>query len=194
LQEELNAMVATAETTGTYVVAHASTPEGMRRAVMAGVETIEHGDGGTPEVFKLMKEKGVALCPTLAAGDAILRYGGWKKGIDPEPERITKKKESFKLALKYGVDIVFGGDVGVFSHGENYREMELMEAYGMQPIDILKSATSVNATVFHLNLLGQLKKGFLADIIAVEGNPSIDIKVMKQVRFVMKDGVLIKTP
>jgi imidazolonepropionase-like amidohydrolase len=194
LQDELNAMVATAETTGTYVVAHASTPEGMRRAVMAGVETIEHGDGGTPEVFKLMKEKGVALCPTLAAGDAILRYGGWEKGIDPEPERITKKKESFKLALKFGVDIVFGGDVGVFPHGENYREMELMEAYGMQPIDILKSATSVNAAVFHLNLLGQLKKGFLADIIAVEGNPSIDIKVMKQVKFVMKDGVLIKTP
>ena len=194
LQEELDAMVATAETTGTYVVAHASTPEGMRRAVKAGVETIEHGDGGTPEIFKLMKENGVAFCPTLAAGDAIERYRGWKKGTDPETARIVNKKKSFTYAIQSGVQIVFGGDVGVFPHGENYLEMELMEAYGMKPIDILKSATSVNAAVFHLNLLGQLKKGFLADIIAVEGNPSIDIKVMKQVRFVMKDGVLIKTP
>ncbi len=194
LQEELNAMVAAAETTGTYVVAHASTPEGMRRAIMAGVETIEHGDGGTPEVFKLMREKGVALCPTLAAGDAILRYGGWEKGIDPEPERITKKKESFKLALKTGVDIVFGGDVGVFTHGENYREMELMVNYGMQPLEVLKSATSVNARIFHLGNLGHLKRGFLADIIAVEGNPVKDISAMKNIRFVMKDGALIKVP
>jgi len=194
LQEELNAMVTTAETTGTYVVAHASTPEGMRRAVMAGVETIEHGDGGTLEIFKLMKEKGVALCPTLTAGDAILRYGGWKKGIDPEPERITKKKESFKLAMKSAVDIVFGGDVGVFTHGENYREMELMVNYGMPPLEVLKSATSINARVFHLTNLGHLKRGFLADIIAVEGNPTKDITVMKHVRFVMKDGVLIKRP
>ncbi|NNG08599.1 MAG: amidohydrolase family protein [Arenibacter sp.] len=194
LQEELNVMVATAETTGTYVVAHASTPEGMRRAVMAGVETIEHGDGGTPEIFKLMKEKGVALCPTLAAGDAIERYNGWDKGTDPETARILNKKKSFAHALQSGVQIVFGGDVGVFPHGENYREMELMEAYGMKPLDILRAATSVNAEVLHLNLLGQLKKGFLADIIAVEGDPSTDISKMKQVRFVMKDGVLIKKP
>lgn len=194
LQEELNAMVATAETTGAYVVAHASTPEGMRRAVMAGVETIEHGDGGTPEIFKLMKEKGVALCPTLAAGDAIERYNGWKKGTDPETARILNKKKSFAYALQSGVQIVFGGDVGVFPHGENYREMELMEAYGMKSIDILRSATSVNAEVLHLNQLGQLKKGFLADIIAVEGNPSSDIRKMKQVSFVMKDGELIKKP
>lgn len=194
LQEELDAMVATAESTGTYVVAHASTPEGMRRAVMAGVETIEHGDGGTPEIFKLMKEKGVALCPTLAAGDAIERYNGWDKGTDPETARILNKKKSFTYALQSGVQIVFGGDVGVFTHGENYREMELMEAYGMKPINILKAATSGNAKVFHLNLLGELKKGFLADIIAVEGDPSTDIRNMKLVRLVMKDGVLIKKP
>ncbi|VXC36898.1 metal-dependent hydrolase family protein [Maribacter litoralis] len=190
LQEEINAMVATATTAGKYVVAHASTPEGMKRAILGGVETIEHGDGGTPEIFKLMKEKGVGLCPTLAAGDAITQYRGWNKGTDPEPERIQQKRKSFKMALDSGVQIVFGGDVGVFPHGENYREMELMVAYGMKPIDVLKSATANNAKMFHLNKLGNLKKGFLADIIAVKGNPVEDIAVMKNVSFVMKDGVV----
>lgn len=190
LQEEINAMVATATTAGKYVVAHASTPEGMKRAILGGVETIEHGDGGTPEIFKLMKEKGVGLCPTLAAGDAITQYRGWNKGTDPEPERIQQKRKSFKMALDSGVQIVFGGDVGVFPHGENYREMELMVAYGMKPIDVLRSATANNAKMFHLNQLGNLKKGFLADIIAVKGNPVEDIAVMKNVSFVMKDGVV----
>lgn len=192
LQEEIDAMVATATTAGKYVVAHASTPEGMRRAIKGGVETIEHGAGGTLEIFKLMKEKGVALCPTLAAGDAITQYRGWKKGTDPEPERIINKRKSFKVALESGVTIVFGGDVGVFTHGENYRELELMVEYGMQPLEVLKSATSSNATVFHLDTLGKLKKGFLADIIAVEGNPVHNIKNMRKVKFVMKDGVIYK--
>lgn len=190
LQEEINAMVATATTAGKYVVAHASTPEGMKRAILGGVETIEHGDGGTMEIFKLMKEKGVGLCPTLAAGDAITQYRGWNKATDPEPERIQQKRKSFKMALDSGVQIVFGGDVGVFPHGENYREMELMVAYGMKPLAVLKSATSGNAKMFHLNQLGNLKKGFLADIIAVKGNPVEDISVVKNVSFVMKDGVV----
>ena len=192
LQEEINAMVATATTAGKYVVAHASTPEGMKRAILGGVETIEHGDGGTPEIFKMMKEKGVGLCPTLAAGDAITQYRGWNKGTDPEPERIQQKRKSFKLALDSGVQIVFGGDVGVFTHGENYREMELMVDYGMKPLAVLKSATSGNASMFHFNELGSLKKGFLADIIAVKGNPVQDISVVKNVSFVMKDGVIYK--
>ena len=192
LQEEIDAMVAAATTAGKYVVAHASTPEGMRRAIEGGVETIEHGDGGTMEIFKLMKEKGVALCPTLAAGDAILQYNGWKKGTDPEPERILNKRKSFSLALESGVDIVFGGDVGVFTHGENYRELELMVAYGMKPMAVLKSATSGNARVFHLENLGKLQKGYLADIIAVEGNPMKDIRNMRKVKFVMKDGIVYK--
>lgn len=192
LQEEINAMVATATTAGKYVVAHASTPEGMKRAILGGVETIEHGDGGTAEIFELMKEKGVSLCPTLAAGDAITQYRGWNKSTDPEPERIQQKRKSFKMALDSGVQIVFGGDVGVFPHGENYREMELMVDYGMKPLDVLISATSNNAKMFHLNQLGNLQKGFLADIIAVEGNPTKDISVMKNVSFVMKDGVVYK--
>lgn len=192
LQEEIDAMVATAKSAGKYVVAHAGTPEGMRRAIRGGVETIEHGDGGTLEIFTLMKEKGIGFCPTLAAGDAISRYGGWNKTTQPEPDRIQQKRKSFKTALESGVQIVFGGDVGVFPHGENYREMELMVDYGMQPLEVLQSATSGNAGMFHLDTLGHLKKGFLADIIAVTGNPSQDIKAVENVSFVMKNGVIYK--
>ena len=192
LQEEINAMVSAATTAGRYVVAHASTPEGMRRAILGGVETIEHGDGGTAEIFSLMKENGVALCPTLAAGDAISQYQGWKKGAEPDPERVAKKKKSFQLALQSGVDIVFGGDVGVFTHGENYRELELMVAYGMEPIKALRSATSLNAKILHFDELGTIQKGYLADIIAVEGNPVENISQMKHVKYVMKDGVVYK--
>lgn len=192
LQEEIDAMVATAESAGKYIVAHASTPEGMKRAITGGVETIEHGDGGTLEIFKMMKDKGIGYCPTLAAGDAISQYRGWEKDKGPEPKRITQKKASFSLALESGVPIVFGGDVGVFTHGKNYLEMELMVAYGMPPLDVLKSATSGNADMFHLNQLGNLKEGYLADIIAVKGNPLKDMGTMKNVSFVMKDGKIYK--
>ena len=115
-----------------------------------------------------------------------------EKGKDPEPIRIKQKRESFKLALKSNVDIVFGGDVGVFTHGENYRELELMVQYGMTPLKALQSATSLNANLFHLDNLGQLKKGFLADIIAVEGDPTKTIESMRNVTFVMKDGIIYK--
>ena len=137
---------------------------------MAGVETIEHGDESSLEVFKLMKDNNVAFCPTLAAGDAILQYNGWKKGIDPDPERIVNKKRSFKEALQIGVKICFGGDVGVYPHGDNVRELEMMVDYGMKDLEVLKAATSGNATTFHLDKkLGSIKSGLLADIIAVEG-------------------------
>jgi len=191
-QKEIEAMVEAAESAGRYVVAHASTPEGMRRATMAGVETIEHGDGGTLEIFELMKQKGVAFCPTITAGEAISIYKGWDKNSDPDPDRVIKKKASFKLALISGVKIVFGGDVGVFTHGQNYREFELMVAYGMQPLKVLQSATSMNANIFHLDKLGQIRKGFIADIIAIEGNPVMDISNMRNVRFVMKNGEIYK--
>ncbi|MBI3566578.1 MAG: amidohydrolase family protein, partial [Gemmatimonadetes bacterium] len=125
-EAELRAMVETARSSGRPVVAHSSTAEGMRRAIMAGVETIEHGDAGTAEVFALMKAKGVALCPTLAAGDATSQYAGWKKGVDPEPRGIAAKRASFRLALDAGVTICDGSDVGVFTHGENARELELL--------------------------------------------------------------------
>ena len=176
---------------GRPLVAHATSAEGMRRAALAGATTIEHGDEGTAAVFKLMKEKGVAYCPTLAAGEAYATYEGWRKGIDPEPERVTKKRNAFRLALESGVTICMGGDVGVFPHGDNARELEIMVDYGMKPLDVLRSATSVNATVFgYGDKIGRIKKGLLADLITVEGDPTTDIKLMRKVKLVMKDGVV----
>jgi imidazolonepropionase-like amidohydrolase len=191
--DELKAAIAIAKSTGRAVVIHSSSLEGMRRGIEAGVSTIEHGDQGTEEIFRLMKEKGIALCPTLAAGDAIQQYRGWRKGIDPEPPSIIAKRKSFTAALKSGVTICMGGDVGVFTHGDNAREMEMMAEYGMKPIDVLKSATSVNADVFgYSNQIGRIKKDLFADIIAVAGDPSTDIKNIRRIVFVMKDGKIYK--
>jgi imidazolonepropionase-like amidohydrolase len=191
--EELSRAVEIANMGGRQVVAHASTTEGMRRSAMAGVSTIEHGNAGTIEVFKLMKAKKVALCPTLAATDAIAQYSGWKKGIGVEPSSLVEKRKSFRLALEAGVTICMGGDVGVFPHGENAREMELMVEFGMKPLEVLRSATSVNADVFgYGEKIGRLRKGMLADIIVVDGKPQENISDVRKIRMVMKDGVVVK--
>lgn len=191
-QQELELLVQVAASSGRPVVAHAGTAEGMRRAALAGVATIEHGDGGTAEIFALMKQRGVAFCPTLAAGDATAQYAGWKKGTDPEPERIGRKRESFRVALDAGVELCVGGDVGVYTHGTNAREMELMVDYGMSPAAVMIAATSANARFIGLgDRLGRVAPGLLADLVAFEGDPTREIRAARQVRFVMKGGAIV---
>ncbi len=191
--EEMTVAVKAAHDAGRPVAAHATTAEGMRRAILAGVDTIEHGDEGTPEVFRLMKERGVAFCPTVAAGDAIAQYRGWKKRIDPEPERIQKKRASMKAAREAEVTFVMGGDVGVFAHGDNAREMELLvHEYGFTPLEVLRQATSGNAAIFHLADRGNIRAGQLADLVALRGDPTKDNGALRDVTFVMKAGVVFR--
>jgi imidazolonepropionase-like amidohydrolase len=191
--DEMRLIVDTARSSGRPVVVHASTPEGMRRAILAGAETIEHGDGGTPEVFKLMAERGVALCPTVSAGDATAQYGGWKKGTDPEPAGIQRKRDSFKAALAAGVKIASGSDVGVFAHGDNARELEIMVGYGMPALDALRAATSVDADVLHMETqIGRIAPNLFADLIAVQGDPSQSISAIRKVSMVMKGGRFVR--
>lgn len=178
--EELKLVVEVARSAGIPVSAHATSTEGARRAILAGVETIEHGDGLTPELFRLMKERGVAFCPTLSVASGA---------------NIEKKKAVFKQALEAGVTIANGSDVGVFAHGDNAQEIETMVAWGMPIIDALRSATSVDARVLHMeDKIGRVKVGLLADLIAVEGDPTKNVSALRRVRLVMKDGVIHKQP
>ena len=170
--------VQAAKSANVPVAAHATTEEGMRRATMARVETIEHGDGGTPAVFQLMKERGVALCPTLSIASGA---------------NVERKRNAFKAALAAGVTIASGSDVGVFAHGDNAKELEKMVEFGMPLIDALRSATSVNARVLHMaDKIGSVKPGLFADLIAVEGDPTREVSALRRVKFVMKGGVVYK--
>ena len=191
--EELDLIVRTAADSGRPTVAPAATAEGIRRATMAGVVSIEHGDGGTPEVFELMAERGVALCPTLAAVDAISRYRGWNKGVDPEPERIRTKRAALDAAWAAGVTLCMGGDSGVYSHGDNALELELLVDYGLTPVEALRAATSVNAKLLGLeDRIGRIQAGYEADLVAVRGDPGADIGSVWNVELVMVGGQIVK--
>lgn len=190
--DELTLMQEITASSGRPLVAHAATEEGMRRAILAGVETIEHGDGATEQILRMMASRGVVWYPTLAAVEAISGYGGWRKGQDPDPPRIANKKRIFRQALEMGVPIGMGGDVGVYPHGENAWEMELMVEYGMPEIDVLRAATSLNADTFHLTDRGRLRADLLADLVAVAGNPLDDMGAVRDVRMVMKGGQVLR--
>ncbi len=177
-QEELNTAVEVVSSANIPVAAHANTTEGMRRAARAGVNTIEHGDGGTAEVFGLMKENGVALCATLSVAPG---------------ERAERKRRMFETALESGVSIASGSDVGVFPHGDNVRELEAMVAAGMAVLDTVVAATSGTARILNLEV-GRVKSGHFADLLAVQGDPTSDISALRRVEFVMKDGAVYKRP
>lgn len=187
-QAELALIADLAHTSGRPAAAHASTAEGMRRATLAGFDTIEHGDGGTPEVFALMAQRGTVFVPTIAATEAIARYRGWLPGT-AEPPTLVRKREAFAAALAAGVTIANGSDAGVFAHGENARELELLVACGMTPQAALVAATATAARVLRADgELGVLAAGTAADVIAVSGDPTREVRALRDVVLVMARG------
>tara|TARA_R110002096_G_scaffold436105_1_gene668075 strand:+ start:87272 stop:88552 length:1281 start_codon:yes stop_codon:yes gene_type:complete len=193
--EELKMIVETAASSGRKVVAHSATDEGMRRAALAGVQSIEHGDSGSVETFRLMKEHNVIFCPTLAVSEANAEYGGWKKGEDEVPNGIKRKHDAMTSAMKAGVTICNGSDVGPYTHGDNLRELKLMHEYGLSIEKTMQAATMVGAELMNMkDTLGQVKPGFLADLIAVDGNPLENLDAISNLKMVMKDGKIYKSP
>lgn len=189
---ELKAGVAAAHDAGRKVAVHASTVEGMRRAILAGADTIEHGNDGAAEIFALMKAHGAAFCPTLAATDAVARYGGWN-GAAPEPQSIRAKRASYAAALKSGVAMCVGGDTGVFSHGSNAREIALMADWGMGAAEALWTATAGNAHILGLDdRIGSIAPGRIADLVAVDGDPLADPAALSRVHMVMQGGAILR--
>jgi len=193
-QAELNAGVAAAHDAGRIVAVHATTADGMRRAILAGADTIEHGYNGTPEVFKLMRDRGVALCATIAASEYYARYFEHWNGVEPAPESVQENRRSFRLAMQAGVPICMGGDVGVYTHGKNWLEMEAMQRAGMGAAQVMIAATSGNARILRLGDRGQVKPGLLADLAAFDGDPTRDVSAARNVRFVMKGGIIVRRP
>jgi imidazolonepropionase-like amidohydrolase len=194
-QAELNAMVAAAHDTGRPVAVHAESDEGMRRAALAGVDTIEHGDEGTEATFRLMAERHIAYMPTLTAVEGYAEYfHQYTRGGAPTSE-MEQAARAFSLARKAGVTIGCGSDVGVFTHGDNWRELAWMVRDGMTPVEALTAATATDAAVLRMSKdLGGLHPGMLADVIAVAGDPTQKIEAVKDVHLVIKDGVVYRRP
>ncbi len=195
-QEEMNAMVAAAHDSGRPVAVHAQSDEGMRRAALAGVDTIEHGFNGTEATFRLMAEKHIAFMPTLTASEAYgIYFEHYVPGTSAPTEEMQQAAHAFELARKAGVTIGCGSDVGVFKHGENWREVAWMVRDGMTPVEALTAATQTDAGVIGMGKqLGGLRPGMLADVIAVAGDPTQNIEAVKDVRLVIKDGVVYRHP
>lgn len=191
-EAEMRLAIETAHAAGRPVAIHAATAEGMRRAASAGADTIEHGDGGTPEIYRLMAERGVVLCPTLAATWSNARYAGWDGSAASAPPRVRAHREAFAAARAAGVKMCMGGDVGVYTHGSNALEMELMVDYGMPAAEVLVAATSGNAEALDLPDRGRVQPGLLADLVAIQGDPTADIHATRNVVWVMKGGEVVR--
>ena len=177
-QEELAAACEEAASAGLAVAAHATTEEGMRRSILAGVRTIEHGGGASEATLQLMVEKGVVLCPCLAANEAVLRYAG-RAGA--ALDRLNPGRVAFQRALAAGVTIACGSDAGVFTHGHNAREVELMVASGMKPVQALEAATATAARVLGRADLGRIEKGARPGLVVVSADPLQDPANLRKV-------------
>ena len=196
--EEVRAICETAKDYGMIVAAHAHGDEGMQRAVIGGVTTIEHGTKMSYKTMDLMKQYGTYFVPTITAGKAVAENakidGFYPEIIVPKALEIGPKIQStFAKAYKRGVNIAFGTDAGVFPHGQNAKEFGYMVEVGMPPMEAIQSATLINAKVLGLaNELGQIKPNFISDIVATDSNPLEDISAMERISFVMKDGIIYK--